>query len=207
MKQNRRIYHITHIDNLSGILAEGRLWCDSKRLSRQLNTTSIAHQHIKARRLKRGVNVAAQGALGDYVPFNFCHRSVMLYAIYAGAVAQYSGGQNPIVHLVSSVDDAVSTGQPWAFTERHAELGYAQYFDSLDDLNKVEWRVMPLTYWAGSEETKEKRQAEFLVHDWFPWTAILQVVARVPQTAKRIEEILESESHQPPVLVKPAWYY
>ena len=207
MKQPKFIYHITHVDNLPGILAEGRLWCDSIRVERNLQTTSIAHEHIKLRRLKRDVPVAAHGNLADYVPFNFCFRSVMLYAIYAGAVAQYTDGQNPIVHLVSSVDDAVATGRRWAFTDRHAELAYAQYFDSLEDLDKIDWKVMPLTYWAGSEETKEKRQAEFLVNQWFPWTAVRAVCVRARQTAERVEQILAGESTRPRVSVKPGWYY
>lgn len=207
MKPRRYIYHVTHIDNLPGILAEGQLWCDSQRLSRQLATTSIAHEHIKARRMNRSVSVSAMGNLGDYVPFNFCPRSVMLYAIYIGAVAQYTGGQNPIVHLVSSVENVVATGRRWAFTERHADLGYAQYFESLENLDQVAWQVMPLKYWADSDETKEKRQAEFLVHEWLPWTAIEGIAARVPQVARRVEEILAAEQHRPRVAVRPAWYY
>lgn len=207
MKRRALIFHITHVDNLPGIIAAGRLWSDAQRLRRSLVTTSIGHEHIKTRRLRRDVSVAAGGKLGDYVPFNFCYRSVMLYAIYAGAVAQYNGGQNPIVHLVSSVETAASTGRPYAFTERHAELGYAQYFDSLDDLEKVDWKVMPLTYWANEEETKEKRQAEFLVHDWFPWEGIEQIGVKTTQTKEKAETILSSAEHSPAVVLKPSWYY
>ncbi len=39
--------------------------------------TRIGHEHIIQRRLSRKVAVAAKGFLGDYVPFNFCSRSVM----------------------------------------------------------------------------------------------------------------------------------
>ena len=79
--------------------------------------------------------------LGDYVPFNFCYRSVMLYVIHRGSVEGYDGGQEPVVHLVSSVGQAIGCNRPWAFTDRHADLAYAKYFESLDDEGEVDWRV------------------------------------------------------------------
>jgi ssDNA thymidine ADP-ribosyltransferase, DarT len=195
------------MDNLASMVAEGQLWCDSQRISRSLTTTSIGHEHIKERRLKRPVPVSAGECLGDYVPFSFCPRSVMLYVIYAGGVAQYKGGQNPIVHLVSSIDLIEKTGRPWAFTDRHAELEYAQYFESTDDLDKIEWGAMPLQYWADSEQTKEKRQAEFLVHRRCPWSAIRQIGVKTEQTKQKVEDLLQDCDEVPDVILKPAWYY
>jgi hypothetical protein len=115
------IFHITHVDNLVGILREGGLWCDSQRIARGLFSTNIGHLHIKNRRLQREVITAAGGKLGDYVPFNFCPRSVMLYVVHRGH-RSYAGGQDEIVHLVSSVRCAIALGGPWAFSDRHAEL-------------------------------------------------------------------------------------
>jgi hypothetical protein len=123
------------------------------------------------RRLRRAVPVAARGVLGDYVPFNFCYRSVMLYALRGGH-QDYAGGQDPVVHIVSSVQRALALNRPWAFTDRHADLGYAQHFDSLAKLNETDWGVIPLTFWAASDDTMEKRQAEFLVHQMFSWSAV-----------------------------------
>ena len=48
-----RIFHITHANNLAGILREGGLWCDRQRIARQLGNTNIGHAHIKQRRLTR----------------------------------------------------------------------------------------------------------------------------------------------------------
>lgn len=107
--------------------------------------------------------MAARGFLGDYVPFNFCNRSVMLYVLARNKVAGYTGGQVPIVHLVSSVATATASGRPWAFTDRHADVAYARYFDDLAFLSEINWNVMPLIQWAA---VKEERQAEFLVHEW-----------------------------------------
>ncbi len=201
------IYHITHVDNLASIVAQGGLWSDAERIARGLVTTNIGYQHIKERRLRRRITVAARGVLGEYVPFNFCNRSVMLYVVGQGLVDGYDGGQEPIVHLVSSVEAAAGCGRLWAFTDRHAELAYARYFVNLDQLDEVDWSVMPLTFWGGDDAKKEARQAEFLVHQFFPWECIESVGVINQKMAKQVLGAIQRCAHQPAVRVKPSWYY
>jgi ssDNA thymidine ADP-ribosyltransferase, DarT len=200
------IYHITHADNLANILHEDRLWCDAQRIARNLNSTNIGYSHIKARRMRHPVSVAAGGMLGDYVPFNFCPRSVMLYVVSQGH-ENYAEGQHPIVHLVSTIRRVRATGRPWFFTDRHADLGYAGQFDDLARLDEVDWDVMPVRQWGGNTELKEKRQAEFLVHDWCPWPAI-EVIGVMDQViAARVQAVLAGAAHRPRVEVHRDWYY
>src|SRR5947208_6009716 len=148
--------------------------------------------------MKRPVLVAAGGTLGQYVPFNFCPRSVMLYVVSQGH-QDYSGGQEPIIHLISSIQTAVATGRSWFFTDRHADLGYAQQFGSLDALDKVDWQVMPLQYWGGETEIKEKRQAEFLIYYWYPWTAITGIAVINDAIAEQVVKIIAGVAHTPQV--------
>jgi hypothetical protein len=200
---NPRIFHITHVENLGGILREGGLWCDAQRIARGLVSTNIGYTHIKGRRLRRPVNTTTGGMLGDYVPFNFCPRSVMLLAVQRGH-KDYQDGQENVVHLVSSVDDAVALGRPWAFTDRHAELAHALHFDDLRHLSEVPWPVMGMKYWS---QVKEERQAEFLVHEFFDWTAVQEISVQTPATATRARQLLAGAAHQPPVEIRPDWYY
>jgi hypothetical protein len=204
--KNPAIYHITHVDNLASIVKAGKLWCDSQRIAKDLEVTNIGYEHIKERRLKRVVDKAAGGFLGDYVPFNFCNRSVMLYVIYRGH-ENYAGGQRRVVHLVSSVQSAIATERPWAFTRIHADLGYAKFYDDLSDLKHVDWEVMPLTWWSDDEGTKERRQAEFLVHRWFPWTGIESIGVRDDTIKEEVERIIGRKKHKPPVTCQRDWYY
>jgi len=204
MEDDPKIFHITHVDNLPGILAYGGLWSDSQRIARSVANVNVGHLHIKERRLKRRVTTTAGGCLGDYVPFNFCPRSVMLYAVWRGH-QDYAGGQDEIVHLVSSVGTARALGKPWAFTDRHAELGHAQHFDDPAKLpTEVPWGVMPLKFWP---DAREERQAEFLVYDFFPWTSVLEVGVKTPSVAARVTTTLTTASHKPAITVKPEWYY
>lgn len=205
MTTSQPIYHITHLKNLSNILASGGLYSDSKMRSDETPHTLIGHEHIKQRRLSRKVSVAAKGFLGDYVPFNFCPRSVMLYIISVGAVEGY----DDVIHLVSTIEMATKVGKPWAFTDRHADLGYARYFQRLSDLKEVDWDVMPQRQWGGSgnDDIKEKRQAEFLVHHFFPWSAVVQVGVKTSTVAQSVKKVFRTTDHQPDVLIQPTWYY
>jgi ssDNA thymidine ADP-ribosyltransferase, DarT len=108
--QDPSIFHITHVENLVGILREGGLWSDAQRIARTLVTTNIGYTHIKNRRLSRPVPTSGGGMLGDYVPFNFCPRSVMLLAVHGGH-QDYGGGQEAVVHLVSCVSRATVVGR------------------------------------------------------------------------------------------------
>jgi len=128
----------------------------------------------------------------------------MLYVVSRGH-EDYAGGQDEIVHLVSSVDTAVALGQEWAFTDLHADLAYATYYSELSKLTEVDWSVMPLTYWSKDDDTKQKRQAEFLVHEKFPWRGVEMIGVKTVAVATKLRAMLSRE--KPLVAVKPDWYY
>jgi ssDNA thymidine ADP-ribosyltransferase, DarT len=204
--RERLIYHITHISNLPGIVSAGRIWSDAQCRNRECTARDVGYSHIKARRMARPVSVHPGTTLGQFVPFNFCPRSVMLFVLHKGH-ENYSDGQNEMLHLVSSVGAAVDTGHKWAFTDRHADLGYTEYFNDLNEQAKVDWHVMPMQYWSNENETKERRQAEFLVYDWLPWEAIDEIGVIDRPMKQRVEGAMVNSAHRPAVRVKPEWYY
>ena len=100
------IYHITHVTNLAGMVADRGLWSDAARRRHRPTATNIGYQHIKERRMRRAVTAGSGGVLGEYVPFYFCPRSVMLFVISRGS-SDYNGHEREIVHLVSRVRVAI----------------------------------------------------------------------------------------------------
>jgi hypothetical protein len=202
----QRIFHITHVTNIAGIVQAGCLWSDAKRRAGQCEAVGIGYSHIKDRRMRRPVPVAAGGVLGDYVPFNFCPRSVMLYAIHRGNVLTYREGQGRVVHLVSSVGRAVALGRAWAFTDRHAEPPEADYYEDLADLARLDWEVINANNWGG-DRRRPLKQAEFLVHEQFDWGAVEEIGVIDPAVKEEVEALLEAAEYQPPVRIQRNWYY
>jgi hypothetical protein len=135
----------------------------------------------------------------------------MLYAIRGGFVEGYSDGQDPILHLEASVEAVVRTGLAFAFTDGHAELAVTDYFDDLTKLSeKVDWDVMRSEYWndtADQPDRKRKRQAEFLVHHFAPWTLVHRIGVKTVAVKQEVEAILAASAHRPEVEVRGDWYY
>lgn len=197
--------------NLPSILQHGGLYCDNERVRTNLRCIGIAHTHIKERRAKRAVTKAIGGTLADYVPFYFAPRSPMLYSIGGGFVEGYTDGEDPILHLVTTAEAVAAAGLPFTFTDGHAELAVSDFFENLAELaTKVDWPVMRLTYWNDTPEQpdrKRKRQAEFLVHHFAPWTLLQGIGVKTPAMKMHIEEMLGASTHRPTVSVKRNWYY
>ncbi len=135
----------------------------------------------------------------------------MLYSIHGGFVEGYSEGQDPIVHLEASVEAVVRTGLAFAFTDGHAEMAVSDCFDDLTELSeKVDWEVMRSKYWndtVDQPDRKRKRQAEFLVHHFAPWTLVHRIGVRTVAMRQEVEAMLAVSAHQPNVEVRVDWYY
>ncbi len=106
-----KIFHITHASNLQRIIEEGALWSDAQRITQKLETKIVGMSTIKQRRLEELVVSCHSGTkVGEYVPFYFCPRSIMLYILHQGnhPDLDYSEGQEPIIHLQADLHDTIA---------------------------------------------------------------------------------------------------
>jgi len=148
--------------------------------------------------------------LADYVPFYFAPRSPMLYTINRGNVEGYQEGQRPIVHLVSSAEAVRAAGLSFAFTDGHADMDISHFFNDLQDLERVDWNVMSSKYWSdtlGDGDRKRRRQAEFLVYQFFPITRIETIGVINQNMADRVTQFIETLGLELSVQAQPTWYY
>lgn len=204
-----QIYHITHFSNLVGITAAGRIVCD--RAAQRMDCVRIGYPHIKARRLSRPVPLPPGGFVGDYVPFYFAPRSPMLFVITKGSVPGYLGGQSQVVHLVSNAEEVDAAGCDWVFTDGHAAMSpLTSFYNDFADLIKIDWAVMSSKYWHDTDthpDRERRRQAEFLIHDSFPWGLVSKIAVRNQETAENVHKIIENVIHRPTIAIETGWYY
>ncbi len=150
--------------------------------------------------------------VGDYVPFYFCPRSVMLYIIAKANHAQlaYRGGQGEIVHLELDLHavatNAAGSGGRFAFTRSNASAWYTDYTADLATLDELDWTLIFNTDFR-DPAVKEAKQAEFLVHDTVPWRFIERIGAQSPKMAEQVEALLVGAPSAPKVEVRRDWYY
>lgn len=210
---NPKIYHITPLDNLRQIVQSDGLWSDAKCDAQNLNYTNVGMSAIKKRRLEEQfVSCHPDTKVGEYVPFYFCARSVMLYILHRGnhPDTTYRGGQGPIIHLMADLQDVVGWAEAnavkWAFSDCNAGAGYAQFYSDYSSLDKVRWNAVRARDWR-NPEIKEGKQAEFLIHESFPWKLIVQIGVKDVSTKVKVDDILLDADHQPLVNVERSWYY
>jgi hypothetical protein len=205
------IYHITHVDNLRRIIKDGNLYADSPMALRG-DAVVVGMHTIKARRLTLPVSCHRGDCVGDFVPFYFCPRSVMLFLLNKGnhPELQYKGGQGPIVHLEADlkkvVEWAEGNGHHWAFTLSNAGARITEFRNALDDLGDLNWEAIGATDWR-DPDVKEAKQAEFLVHGSFPFSLVDRIGVSSESVRKQCDAYLAGGDHKPPVVVNPRWYY
>ena len=208
-----KIYHITHLRNLPQIVATGGLWSDAERIARGLDCLIVGMSEIKRRRLEElEVDCHPATKVGQYVPFYFCPRSIMLYILHQAnhPDLQYRGGQQPIVHLQADLHATVQWAETnavrWAFSTSNAGAYYASFYASLDRLSEVNWTAVAATDWR-APALRDGKQAEFLICDWFPWQLIEKIGVISQNVGNEVESLLAGAAHAPVVNVERGWYY
>ena len=208
-----KVYHITHAANLAAIATEGVLVSDAEMIRRGGPSQTIGMSSIKRRRVEvLNVSCHPRTKVGDYVPFYFCPRSVMLYVIYRANDREltYRGGQDPIVHLEADLEDVVAWAEEdekrWAFSLSNAGASYTEFRCRFDQLDEVHWNAVEATDFRPAD-IMEGKQAEFLLHETFPFHMVERIGVRTMTTQRAVTAALASGAHTPRIDLCPEWYY
>lgn len=208
-----KIYHITHVDNFAQILASGGLLSDAIVTQRAGTIQTIGMSEIKRRRLYELEAPCHPGTkVGEYVPFYFCPRSVMLYVIHCADHPElaYRRGQDPIIHLEADlyrvVDWASRNGVRWAFSRSNAGAYYTEFYSDLRDLDILDWKAIGASDFR-DPDVKEGKQAEFLVFGFVPFQLVERIGVCTPGIACKAKMVLAKYRYRPLVEVRRDWYF
>lgn len=132
----------------------------------------------------------------------------MLYAISKGNVEGTAAAQSKIVHLVSDTDSVINHGCRWVFTDGHADMVHlSDFFDDIRHFDKIDWALMRATYWndvPADPDRKRRRQAEFLVHEFFPWELVTEIGVINRTMEAEVREAVDCGAE---IKVRRDWYY
>jgi len=179
-------------------------------MAQRRGTTGIGNSEIKSDRLRLPVSCHPGTTVGQYVPFYFCPRSVMLYVISRRnhPNVAYRDGQGPIVHLMANLHEVVvwanANQRLWAFTAINAANRAADFFSDLGRLSEIDWPAVSASQWVSC---RDQKMAEFLVHGGFPWELVRGIGVHSEAVGTRAARAIAEASHRPLVKVKPDWYY
>ena len=132
----------------------------------------------------------------------------MLFTISRGNIPGRK--QADIVYLVSAIEWVSERNLGYVFTDGHPIMLITSFFDNTDDLDKIDWNLMGATYWhdiATDLDRKRRRQAEFLVHDFFPLDLVGGIAVYDEDMEERVTDSINTLVAKPTIAVKRGWYY
>lgn len=194
-------------------MVDGVLWSDAERIRQNLDCQVVGMSEIKRRRLEElHVECHPGTRVGQYVPFYFCFRSIMLYLLYQRNHQElaFRGGQQPIVHLESDLAASVAwaerNAKRWSFSSGNAGTRCTSFYAQLQKLDVLDWGAISATDWR-DPIVKDRKQAEFLVEHSFPWKLIERIGVIDNDIARRVAHVVEQARHKPEIVVMRNWYY
>lgn len=203
-----RIFRITHVDNIPWILDHG-LHCQSSDIH-DPSFVPIGMSDLISKRRTRPVPIDPGGVLADYVPFYFTPKSIMLYYIKTGFGDVIQRSNDEIVLLVSRLKRLADAGINYVFTDGHAYPVETDYFDSDDDLDRVDWKLLRACDFRRDPNDPGKLtryQAEALVHQSVPIDALTGIVCNSEKVKKRLQAQIDGRELDHGVVTRPGWYF
>ncbi|MGH9467694.1 MAG: DarT ssDNA thymidine ADP-ribosyltransferase family protein, partial [Terriglobales bacterium] len=76
----------------------------------------------------------------------------------------------------------------------------------VDELNQLDWNAIAAKDFRDSD-VKESKQAEFLLHEYFPFDLIERIGVRGMAAYGQVNTVLVPAAHRPNVAIMQAWYF
>ena len=202
-------YRIYHIENLKKILRVG-LCCKTHPLS-TTDFVRIGNPQIIEARSATKVRINDYGNIGDYIPFYFTPRSIMLYNIVTGYWA-------PLVPKILKKDIIIirceitklSNVNRFFFTNGQANDALTKHYNDLSKINKIDWENIQNGNFSKSDgdfDRPRRYQAEFLVYYHVPVNAIESIIVYNDGTAKFVGDELSQAGVTLAVHISPNYFF
>ena len=227
------IFHMLTIENFEKVLESGYLFCRNMLQACKIECDDISYENIQDRRHSINIPYSFGATLHDYVPFYFAPRSPMLYTLHQQNVRPGFNQKNAI-YLVTSAQKVSQAGLEYIFFDAHAVMAVAHCYNTLDDLDKINWRiflenpsmgnlgyncsnVLPLPsyckIWNDKYDNpdyanrKAQRQAEFNVKNKVDINFFDCIVVYNIEIKEQVEKLLSQYGISIPVCIVKSWYY
>jgi ssDNA thymidine ADP-ribosyltransferase, DarT len=202
------IFRITHRDNVPWILQNG-LHCQSSGTT-DPDFVVIGNPELISLRPRREVDIPPGGTLADYIPFYFTPCSPMLLNITTGYAGIRQRTKAEIVVLVSSLDTLRSNGVRYVYSDRHAYLETATFFDDPARLGTVvDFGLLRRRDFKRDPEQPDKverYQAEALAYRHVPAGALLGIGCYTPAIRNDLKTTCSDLGVKVKIVHRPEWY-
>lgn len=208
-KNKKYCYRIIHRDNLGHILKNGIV----NKLHKDADTdfVAIGNLEIIDVRSSTQVKIDGYGNIGEYVPFYYTPRSIMLFNIVTGYYAPKVPRRNKDeIIVIRCLIEKLAHNSKWFFTDGQANDGETNHYNDLSYLNNIDWACIQQSNFNKSDgdyDRQRRYQAEFLVYDSVPVNCIESIsVYNRTMEQKVVEEIQHANLEIPVHIYKPYFF-
>jgi len=210
-KDRKYCYRITHIQNLPLILENGIV--NKNHRDADGNYIEIGNPEIIDVRSTTPVRIDGYGMIGDYVPFYFTPKSMMLFNIITGYRAPVvpKRSRNEILVIRCLITDLTKLTK-WFFTDGQANIkdGTVKHYNRLSHLPEIDWESIQQSNFTKSDgdyDRPRRYQAEFLVHSKVPLKAIESLNVYNQQAADYVNEVINENNINLAVNIQPQYFF
>lgn len=202
-------YRITHINNLPLLLQNGIV--NKHHPNASSAYIEIGNPEIIDVRSDTPVKIDGYGMIGDYVPFYFTPKSIMLYNIITGywhpVVPKRDKSEILVIRCL--IEELVRL-PTWFFTDGQANKNFTKHFNNLELLSEIDWTCIQNSNFkndSGDPDRSRKYQAEFLVHQEVPIDCIESLNVYNQQAADVVADMLNNNNSNLAVHIQPQYFF
>lgn len=205
----QRIYHLTHVNNLEGILTRGAVLAPGSDAWDGVPTVDISSSTNREQRAATPVAASDGPTVAHYVPFFLTPNATLWEALRAReqdsrlTTATLAFAPAEFVILVSTVKGASRADEAAdsiAVSDGDAADPHTRFGSTSEDADRVLRRLV------ADKESPRFLEAEFLVKDNLPFDLITLVGVANDRARDAVRATLESSPYQPRVAVYPPWF-
>ncbi|WP_166785588.1 DarT ssDNA thymidine ADP-ribosyltransferase family protein [Cryobacterium cryoconiti] len=210
----QRIYHVTHIRNLAGILSSGRLLADTSDAWTTRPAVDLSSAPQRAARRAALVAGDDSPSVASYVPFYLSPNARLWDSLLTESndprlSKEAHGSQTyDFVILVSTVkklrdahDGAETSAAAVAVANGDAAGSLTRFGAAPETADRM------LRSLRADQESQKIREAELLVTESFPFELVTLVGVANDKVRDAVRTILAAGAYKPKVVVYPPWFH
>lgn len=196
----QRIYHLTHILNLPGILSAGAISAGTPAV------VELLAEEVRAQREAAQIIGTEALSLADFVPFFLSPEAELWQSIRGRSAGQQisvdarDADITDFVFLVSSVRNVVDSGRPFVVASGGSHGALLHTSETRDDAERMLHRLRT------DSEVDAMSEAEFLVAERLPLESVTLIGVANDRVRGVVRELIAGSDFTPKVAVYPPWF-
>jgi hypothetical protein len=196
----QRIYHLTHVSNLAGVIEQGAL------VTGAAANLELSPADLREERAEIELPGTGELRLTDFVPFFLSPEAELWQELRAGrdhprlSTAAQRADSFDFVFLVSTVRHVVASESTFVLTDANAEGNATRFATTREDAERMLYRLR-----AAADDT-ELHNAEFLVAGRLPLESISLIGVANDKVRQSVRDLLAGSDFTPKISVYPPWF-